>query len=112
MASNYNLEIIQGNSFILNVNAQNSDGSFINLSGYGARGHVRYQYSSTGILLDLQPSVHNSYISGLVSINIPSTGTVNLPIGVFPYDLEITGANNYCLKYLRGYANVLPEATK
>lgn len=112
MASNYNLEIIQGNSVILNLNATNSDGSYINLSGYGARGHIRYQYSSSGILLDLQPSIHNSYISGLININLSSTGTAALPIGIFPYDLEITGANNYCLKYLKGYANISPEATK
>lgn len=108
----YDLQIIQGNSLILQLNAINDDGTYINLSGYGARGQVRYSYSSTGILLDLQPTVNSSYTSGIVNINIQSTGTSVLPIGSFPYDLEVTGSNNYCTKFLRGYANIYPEATK
>ncbi len=109
--SNYNLEITQGDSFILNVNATNSDGSYINLSGYGVRGQIRYQYSSTNVMMDLQPVIA-SQASGLISINVPGTGTAALKVGVFPYDVEITGSNNYCLKYLRGYALVGAEVTR
>lgn len=112
MASTYTLEIIQGNSLDLQINATNSDGSYINLSGYGARGQIRYLYGATGVLLDLHPTVHNSYVSGIININIPSTGTAALPVGTFVYDIEITGANDFCLKYLRGYAPVSPEATR
>jgi hypothetical protein len=108
--TSYNLEIIKGSTFSARVTATNSDGSYINLTNFNARGYIRYSYGSTGILLDIQPSVDSSYVSGIVNINIPSTGTSLLPVGVFPQDIEIY-SGNYVVKFLRGYASVLPEAT-
>jgi hypothetical protein len=110
MATTYNLEIIKGSTFSARVTATNSDGSYIDLTSFNARGYIRYSYGSTGILLDMQPTVDTSYISGIVNLVIPSTGTATLPVGVFPQDIEIY-SGDYVVKFLRGYASVLPEST-
>lgn len=111
MANTYNLTILQGDSFSLRVNASNSDGSYINLSGYGARGSIKYSYSNTGILLNLNPTIHNSFVSGIVDIYVSGSQTESLPVGIFPYDIEVTGSNGYVNKFIRGYANISPEVT-
>lgn len=109
MASNsYNFEILQGSSFTLNVTAKDSAGTPLILSGYNARGLIRYQYS-TGVLFDLTPTITGP-ASGVIALSGVSTGCAALPVGKFPYDVEIyTG--NYAIKVLRGYVTIEPEAT-
>lgn len=112
MASTYNLDILQGNTFSIRVNASNEDGSLINLQGYTSSGHIRYNYGSSGYLLDLAPQIHNSYVSGIVDIILTSQETAALPVGCFPYDLEaISSGGATTTKFLKGYASVSPEAT-
>lgn len=113
--SSYNIQIIAGSNLNLNVSATNSDGTYINLAGYTLRGKVKSNFSSgpnSGIILDLNPTIHPSYISGIVNINLSGNITAGLPCGVFPYSVEasITGAPNESVtKFLRGYAEILPE---
>lgn len=117
MSNTYDIELVIGSSTILQVNATNSDGSYINLSGYQARGQVRYSYSSDTILLNLNPTIATSYVSGIVNLNITGSFTTGLKPGVFPYDLEIysTGSNGvetYTTKFLRGYCYCYPEVSR
>lgn len=109
--STYDIDIIAGNTLLLQLTANGSDGLPINLSGYGARGYIRYSYGSTGVLFDLNPQIHPSYASGLVSISGNATDTANLIVGRVPYDLEIFNSGGYVTKFLRGYANISPEVT-
>ena len=115
MSDQYNISAIKGSTLLLNINCSNSDGSYINFSGYSARGYVRYNYSSTGILLDLQPVLDSSYISGLIRISGAATGLANMPVGTFVYSVEAeqTGVSpdKYVFSPLRGYFECLPEAT-
>jgi hypothetical protein len=111
MSDTYNISAIQGSTLLLNLNLTNSDGSYINLSGYGIRGFVREKYSSTGILFNLNPSINSSYVSGLIQISGTATGLAKLPIGKFVFDIELSGSNEYILKALRGYFLISPEAT-
>ena len=107
----YNIEAIKGSTLLLNINLTDSNNSYINLQGYTARGFVKDKYSSSNILLDLNPSVHSSYVSGLILLSGHATGMAAMPIGTWVYDIELSGANNYVMKPLRGYFSVLPECT-
>lgn len=114
MANSYNIEIIAGSDLNLRVSATNSDGTYINLSGYTVRGRVMSSFSTgANTILNLSPTTSSSnYISGVVNINISGNITAGLPCGTFPYSLEasLTGAPNESVtKFLRGYAEILPE---
>jgi hypothetical protein len=112
MASDrYDISAIQGSTLLLNINCKNADGTYIIFSGYKARGFVRYQYSSSGTLLDLQPQIHPSMISGLITLSGTQTGMANMKVGRFVYDIECSGANDYVFKAIRGYFDIEPEAT-
>ena len=111
MADRYNISAIQGSTLLLNINCKNADGSYIIFSGYTVRGFVRYQYSSSGVLLDLQPKIHSSMISGLITLSGTQSGMANMKVGRFVYDIEASGANDYVFKPIRGYFDVEPEAT-
>ena len=107
----YNISAVQGATLLLNIYSKNSDGTYINLSGYSAKGYVREKYSSTGILLDLQPQVHTSYISGLITLSGMAGNMADMKIGEFVYDIDCSGTNGYVFKPLRGLFSVSPEAT-
>lgn len=111
MATTYDILATQGNTLLLNLTANDSAGAAINLSGYSARGYVRYNYSSTGILLNLNPVVASSYIYGIVNISGNSEAIAAIPVGMYPYDLEVFNSGGYVTKFLRGYFNVSPQAT-
>jgi len=114
MVTIYNITGYQGDNINLNLNLKNESGSVIELDGYSMRGQVRYSYGSTGILLNLNPSIVNSQ-DGKVSINISSLESKNLPIGDHIYDVELypsgiqDGNSN---KILAGKFSVLPEVTR
>lgn len=111
MSDRVNISAIQGSTLLLNLNIKDSNGAYINLSGYNCRSYIRSKFSSTGILLDLQPQIHSSMISGLVTISGAQTGMAALPVGMFPWDIEISGNNDYVYKACRGYISIDPEAT-
>jgi len=117
MSDRYNFSLVVGSSANFQLNATNSDGSYINLAGYQARGQVRYNYSSSTILFNLNPTIHSSYTSGIVNLNITGSSTTGIAAGVYPYDLEVYttgdgGVETYTSKFLRGYFFLDPEATR
>lgn len=111
MADTYHIQAIRGATLLLNINCRNSDNTYINLSGYTAKGYVREKFTSSGILLDLQPQVHSSFISGLITLSGAATGLAVMPVGQFVYDIDCSGSNEYVFKPVRGYFSVGPEAT-
>lgn len=110
MSNTYNISAIQGNTLLLNVTANDSAGNPINLSGYSVRGYVKYNYSNTGILLNLNPTI-TSYVGGSVNISGNASDISNMPVGIFVYDLEAYNSGEYVTKFLKGYFSVDPEAT-
>lgn len=111
MANVYDISIEQGSSFNLTLTAKDSNGIPLNLSGYNARGWIKYGYGSTGYLINLNPVVHPSYISGLITVSLSASGTSSLPVTKAVYDVEVYNASNYTFKAIRGYANIIPEVT-
>ena len=110
-SSNYDFSIIQGSSYNIRTVVKDSSSIAINLSGYSARGHVRYGYSNTGILLNLNPVIHNSYVSGIVTVSGTGESTSNLPAGRYVYDVEIYESGGYVLKILKGNFFINSEST-
>ena len=114
MATYYNITGYQGDHIQLTLNLKDSNGTAINLDGYGVRGQVRSSYGSTGILLDLNPII-TSDISGTVAININSYVSADIPISDHVYDIErypsgiLTGNS---IKLMRGKFSILPEVTR
>lgn len=114
MATLYNITGSQGDYIELSLNAVDSNGSIINLSGYEVRGQVRASYGSTGIILDLQPTITND-LSGIILINISSTGMAVLPVNDYVYDIEKYPSGNplgNAIKILKGKFFVSPEVTR
>jgi hypothetical protein len=111
MSSTYNITATQGNTLMLTVTANDSNGVPINLSGYSARGYIKNSYSNNEILFDMQPQIDPSYVNGIVNISGHATGMAAMPVGVFPYDLEIESSGGYVTKFLCGYINIFPECT-
>ena len=114
MATSYNISTYQGDFFQALLFVKDTNSNPINLSGYDVRGQVRSSYGSTGVLLDLNPTITNN-ISGLINVSISSDVTENLPVGTFFYDIErypsgIATGNS--IKLMIGKFIVSPEVTR
>ena len=108
----YNISVNQGESFNLDASLINSSGSSMNLSGYYLRGQVRYSYGSTGVLLDLNPSITNA-TGGLININLTPSQTVNLPPTIAVYDVEsYVSGDGTVNRVLNGFFSISPEVTR
>tara|TARA_B100001939_G_scaffold187394_1_gene161416 strand:- start:2230 stop:2598 length:369 start_codon:yes stop_codon:yes gene_type:complete len=93
MATVYNFSATQGSQLSVRLNVKDASGDPINLSGYAVRGVVKYRYSSTSSLVDLDPTIVSGttgslYASGYVDVYLSGSQTAALPIGEFVYDIE------------------------
>ena len=121
MATVYNFSATQVSQLSVRLNIKDASGDALNLSGYGARGIVKYRYSSTNALVDLDPTIVSgengiAYQSGLIDVYLSGSQTSGLPIGDFVYDIEKypTGASNVegaVDKILAGSFLVYPQVT-
>ena len=59
MATVYNFSATQGSQLSVRLNVKDASGDPINLSGYAVRGVVKYRYSSTSSLVNLDPEDAN-----------------------------------------------------
>ena len=106
--NSYNIHIEQGASLNLSLVASDSAGNLLNLSGYQATGQVKYGYGSTGILLNLNPQIDPSLVSGIINISIPSNQTTGLPITKGIFEVDIYNSIGYTVKVLGGYCDIGP----
>ncbi len=117
MASAYNISINQGESLDLLFKLKDSNGVALDLSGYSARGKVKYSYGSSGTLLDLNPTIvtglnNSALVSGHVTISISATGSASLPVTEAVYDVERFTLNDVIVhKVLNGKFIINPEVT-
>lgn len=110
------LSITKGNYFYKRITGLNDDGSSINLSGYDISGFVRQSYGSSGILLNLNPTIvsgnlGSSYASGLIDITISRTGAYDLPVTYALYSIEIYSGQDYSKVIQDGKFIINPEIT-
>jgi hypothetical protein len=110
MANSYDISIEQGASLNLSLVASDSSGSPLNLSGYQAKGAIKYSYGSTGALVSLNPVIDPSYVSGIVNISLTPAQTSGLPITKAVYGIGIFLPSGNAVTILEGYASISPTA--
>ncbi len=106
----YDIKITQSTSFLVYLTCQESDGSYINLSGYSARGKVKHEYGCSNYLYDLNPQPIAPFESGIVMVSGSATSTSGLACGSFLYDIEIY-QSDFALKVLDGDFIVYPSTS-
>jgi hypothetical protein len=103
---NYN--IIQGDSFILNLTYTDSSASPINLTGYTASMEIRDQPG--GRILCASASISDgitvSASSGTIAINLTPAKTANFNLPKSAYQLQISSAGGTKTTLLTGWFNV------
>ncbi len=111
MGDIYNIEATQGSTLLLNITCRDSNGDYINFGGYTSQGYVRYGYGSTGTLLNLNPQIHSSLVSGLIILSGRADDMASMKAGIYVYDIECSGSNNYTFKPIKGTFSVFPECS-
>jgi len=107
MECTFDIWLQNNSSFNLSLAVTDVSGNPLNLSGYGAWGGVKYQYSDTGYLLDLEP--YMTATSGQIVISVPASGISGLPTtkGIWSVEAYQSGTSNN-FQVVRGYANITP----
>jgi hypothetical protein len=128
-AGRYSFVIEQGATFNLEFQYKNSDGTPINLSGYGARMHIRPAVSSSTLYIalssSLQPDGTGLNLGGSSGLKPPSSGSIGVYISAASssalsfdeglYDLEIFNEVNgveTVTRLLEGKVKLSKEVTK
>ena len=121
MATSYDFTVYQGSELDIQLSVTDEAGNALNLSGFDVRGSVKYRYSDSSSLLDLNPIVASGtngdgFVSGLVDVFISGTQTKDLPITEALYDIErfhsgLGTASPSVIKLLNGKFNIYPEVT-
>jgi hypothetical protein len=102
--------VVQGATVSGYVIAYNN-GNTLNLTDYTARGYVKYKYGNTGVLQTLNVAVDSGNPNqGHIDVIISAEDTANLPVGKFPYDIEVY-KNSYVRRVTGGKITVTPEVT-
>lgn len=105
----YDIEVIRGTDYCVQLSLTESDGSATNLSGYSVSGCAKASYGASGILIDLAPTILNA-TGGLMQIAIPGTGSLGLPIIFGRYTVNrYTSGQASILSVLNGDFEVNPD---
>jgi hypothetical protein len=118
MASSFDIDINQGETFSLRLTAKDSAGTTINMNGYTARGQLKFRYGESGLIKDLAPAVYSGESpgydatgSGILDIDLTAAETAALPVVQGKYDVEIYNVGGTVYRVLEGKANIHPEIT-
>jgi hypothetical protein len=107
----YDLQIYQGTTFSLSLTLKDDNGYPINLSGSQVSGYVKFRYSDSQPMLNLNPAI-SSPASGIISLNIAANATTGLIITIAPYDIQIINTGNGVVtKALKGNAFIYPDVS-
>ena len=121
MATSYDFTVTQGSELDVQLKVADENGAALNLSGFDVRGYVKYRYSDSGALIDLNPIIAtgtngDGYISGLVNVFLSGVQTKVLPVTDACYDIErfhagLGLASPSVIKLLNGKFSIYPEVT-
>jgi hypothetical protein len=107
--NSYLLTLVQGQTSQLQLVATDSNGNPLNLSGYFASGYMKHRFGDNKVLLNLNPQIDTSCISGIVNVTISGSQTASLPVIEGVYNIDVFNSSGYVLQVLRGYVDVLPS---
>lgn len=120
MASEYNLEINQGETFILNMTLKDTiTGIALDLTGYIFRGQIR-QFANSSTVIEEFTCTFVDAATGQVQISltdeetslIPAHGSTYKSKTKYVYDIEMEDPTGQVRRLLNGYVYVSPEVTK
>jgi hypothetical protein len=102
----YDIALIQGEVFSLEMLITDDYGAAINLSGYSGWAGMKSRYSQDPIRFDVAfpTATGNSVI-----LSLPLTGTTGIPTNEYLWEFQLQPPSGYATKYLQGYASVYPE---
>lgn len=110
----YDLQIAKGTSYNISLLLTDNFGNPIDLTTCMVSGFIRANFITSGILLNINPTIASPPSSGIININIPYSGTAQLPIDILTYDIMSynTGLNPMQVsKVLKGYVYVYGDVT-
>ena len=110
----YDITVNQGASFKLNVQANNSDGTVMDLTGYTAHMQVRPTKESATVLMEATTSNGTITINapgGIVLINVGGDVTAPMTWNTGYWDLKIQSSSSNILRIVEGYASLSKEVT-
>ncbi len=102
-----NLTVDKGTDFTVSLKIK-TDGSAVNLSGYGFSCVMRKHYSAA-VGYGISVSVVNPSTSGVVKLQLHKSVTSAIPVGRYVYDLLITNPIGDVTKSAEG--NILVKGT-
>ena len=88
-AATYNFEIEQGSTFGRTLTFKQSNGSAMDLTGYGIRGQMRRYLKSPTIIVTFTLSITAPPTNGIVSWSLTSLQTAAIKAGEYVYDIEL-----------------------
>jgi hypothetical protein len=106
---NYDLQIIQGTDFLVNIAITDDFGNPFNLSGCSLESYVKMSYGSTGFY-NLNPTFTLA-VSGQLTMGMTNSETSGIPVGIGFYDLNLISQSNTIIKPLKGFVYVSPQIT-
>lgn len=108
----YDLTVNRGTSFSLSLTLNDTNGLPIDLTNYFVSGFIKYRYSDSGILSDLNATKVPPYSGGNIALSIAPSGTALLPVGLSVYDVNIfhTGSG-ISSKVLYGDVEINPNVS-
>lgn len=113
-AAIYNFEIEQGSTFTRTLTFKQSNGSAMNLTGYGIRGQVRKYLLSPTIIVSFTLNKIAPFTSGIVSWSLTSAQTIAIKSGQYIYDIELyqAGTPEIVDRCIEGVITVTGEVTR
>lgn len=106
----YDLEIQQGSTFSINLTVNDENESPKDLTNYDISGFLKYRFSDSNALVNLNATKVAPYTGGCISLSISAILTASLPITIGVYDVEIN-QSGVVTKVLNGRASIFPEVT-
>lgn len=109
-----NIEIEQGESFSMQLNVKEDDGSVFDLTNYSGSANIKTHYGGSGSSYDFIFS-REIESSGVILVFLPPSITSDLPVTTMLYEVDISGLSNgindepSIYKILRGNAQIYPE---
>ena len=109
----YNIDLIQGASFVRSLTWTDQNNTLIDLTGYTAKLDIRQNISDTSPIISLSTS--NSRITlggalGTILLNLNATETGSLNFSTALYDLELYSGSN-TIRLLQGKVILSKQVT-
>lgn len=92
----YDLQMTQKTDFLVSVTLTDVSNNPINLTSYGVQSYIKCHYGDTTSLVSLNPQVI-APTSGIITLNLTSSGTTGIPIGINFYDVKLTTGSSSIL---------------